>query len=69
MLETIKELGGSATISEITESVAKRLGLSEEQQAIPRGQGRTELEYRLAWARTKLKLVGALHNSSTGVGL
>jgi len=61
------DLGGSGTISEITEAVATRVGLTEDQQALPRAQGRNELEYRLAWARTKLKLLKLLDNSRTGV--
>jgi len=41
---------------------------SEELQAIPHGDGRqSELEYRLHWARTHLKFIGALDNSSRGV--
>ncbi|WP_347060716.1 restriction endonuclease [Blastococcus sp. HT6-30] len=67
VLEAVKGLGGSATIPEITEAVVKSMELSEEQQSIPHGQGRTELEYRLAWARTRLKLLGLLDNSRTGV--
>ena len=67
VLEAVKQLGGSATISEVTEAVATNLRLSDELQAIPRGQGRTELEYRLAWARTRLKLGGLLANSRAGV--
>lgn len=67
VLETVKRLGGSATIPEITEGVAKGLGLSEDVQAIAHGQGRTELEYRLAWARTRLKLAALLANSQSGV--
>ena len=43
-------------------------GFSEEQQAVPHTQGtRTALEYRLAWARTHLKMVGLLENSARGV--
>ena len=67
VLEVVRGLGGSATIPEITEGVAKYVGLTEDQQAIPRGQGRTEVEYRLAWARTRLKILGLLTNSKTGV--
>ena len=43
-------------------------GFTEEQQAILHGDGpRTEIEYRLAWARTHLKGMGALNNSERGV--
>lgn len=41
---------------------------TEAQQAVLHGDGpRTELEYRLAWARTYLKGMGALNNSERGV--
>jgi restriction system protein len=40
----------------------------EETQAVPHGTGtRTELEYRLAWARTHLKMAGVIENSTRGV--
>jgi restriction system protein len=44
-------------------------GITEEQQAVPHGEdGRmSEVEYRLHWARTHLKGVGALENSARGV--
>lgn len=64
----IKDLGGSATNDEITRKVAEVLSLSEQQQAVPHGDGsRSEIEYRLAWARTMLKNIGALQNSARGV--
>jgi restriction system protein len=67
-LRAIRELGGSATIQEITEKVVEIEDLSEEQQSVPHGEGpRSELEYRLAWARTYLKNIGTLENSARGV--
>jgi restriction system protein len=67
-LQAIDAAGGSATIQEITQRVVDALGLTEEQQAIPhKGGSRTELEYRLAWARTYLKLISAVENSGRGV--
>ncbi len=43
-------------------------GFTEEQQAVLHGDGPlTKLEYRLAWARSHLKGVGALNNSERGV--
>lgn len=67
-LRSVRRLGGSATISEIDEEVIESEGFTEEQQAVPHGSGRqSEIEYRLAWARTNLKGIGALVNSSRGV--
>jgi restriction system protein len=67
-LQALARLGGSARIEEITPTVADLIGLSEQQQAIPwRNGSRSKLEYRLAWARTYLKNIGAVEKSSRGV--
>lgn len=65
----IRDLGGSARIDEISEQVVENLSLTEEQQAVPQGGAdtRSKLEYRLAWARTLGKNLGALENSERGV--
>src|SRR6201999_151541 len=61
-------LGGSGSIDEIVERVLKDSNLSEEQQSVLHGNGpQTELEYRLAWARTYLKGMGLLVNSQRAV--
>ncbi|MGD9816361.1 MAG: winged helix-turn-helix domain-containing protein [Hyphomonadaceae bacterium] len=52
----IREKGGSASIEEIEDGVARLMNLSEDVLAAPHTQGsRTELQYRLAWVRTYLK--------------
>src|SRR5882724_4025344 len=67
-LQAVLELGGSASISEIVETAIRREGLSDAQQAVLHHDGPgTELGYRLAWARTYLKGMGLLTNSSRGV--
>jgi len=68
-LQAIKELGGSATVHEMNERAMASAGISEEQQAVPHGEdGRiSEVSYRLHWARTHLKGIGALENSARGV--
>jgi restriction system protein len=68
-LQATRELGGSATVGEMNERAIAFAGLTEAQQAIPHGsEGRlSEVEYRLNWARTYLKGIGALENSSRGV--
>src|SRR6266702_3467039 len=67
-LRAVSELGVSAAISEITETVIFREGLSEAQQSVLHHDGPgTEIGYRLAWARTYLKGMGLLTNSSRGV--
>lgn len=67
-LEAVRALGGSGRIEEINEKAIELGRFSEEQQAMIHGAGpRTELEYRLAWARTLLKWMGVLDNSTRGV--
>jgi restriction system protein len=69
-IQAIKLLGGSGTIEEIDNKVADIAGLTDEQQEVlhnPEKGGKTEVEYRLAWTRTYLKIYGALENSSRGV--
>jgi restriction system protein len=68
VLTALMQLGGSGNIDEINESVYQLLNLSEDILNVPHGtDGRSEVEYRLAWARTGLKQTGYLDNSSRGV--
>src|SRR6516225_7746361 len=60
-LQAVGELGGSASIGEMAETVIKREGFSDAQQAVLHNDGpETEIGYRLAWARTYLKGMGLL---------
>jgi restriction system protein len=64
-LVAIRDVGGAADIRTIAEKVADSLDLSTEARSIRlSGGARTLLDYRLAWARTLLKGVGALTNDS-----
>jgi restriction system protein len=70
LLHVLKALGGSGTIEEINAKVIEAVGLSDEQLEIihdPERGSQTEVEYRLAWARTYLKRYGVIDNSSRGV--
>jgi len=70
LIQALKELGGSGTIEEINNKVAKVAHLSDEQLEIlhnPEKGSQTKVEYRLGWARTYLKKYGILENSSRGV--
>jgi restriction system protein len=67
LLGVIKKLGGSASISELDEEIAKSLRLTDEEISQPHDERRTELQYRLAWARTYLKAYGLLDNSERGI--
>lgn len=64
----LRELGDSASIEELDERVVKDAGYSDEQQAVLHLDGpKTEIEYRIAWARTYLKGMGLAENSTRGV--
>ena len=67
VFRAIKELGGSAQNSEITEKVIEYLNLSDEEIDDLHTDSQTKLDYRLAWARTNLKQAGYIANSSRGV--
>lgn len=70
VIQALKSLGGSGTIEEIDNKVTELLGSSSEQLEVlhdPEKGAQTEIEYRLAWARTYLKKYGVLENSNRGV--
>lgn len=67
-VQALKRLGGSASIDELVPEIVRLLGLPQEVADIPHGvTGRTELEYRAAWARTYLRKAGLLENSERGI--
>jgi restriction system protein len=67
-LQAVTELGGSASIGEIVETVIKRQGFTDAQQGVLHSNGpETEIGYRLAWARSYLKAMGLLTNSARGI--
>lgn len=65
----LKELGGSGKNDEINEKVVKMMNLSDDICSIPHlnSSSLSEINYRLAWARTLLKNYGAVENSARGV--
>ncbi len=60
LFQAIHELGGSASIREQEDKVATLL-------SVARNRHQTKFSYRLAWARTTLKMYGVLSNSSRGI--
>ncbi|MBC2643135.1 MULTISPECIES: restriction endonuclease [unclassified Rhodococcus (in: high G+C Gram-positive bacteria)] len=67
-LQAAIALGGSASNEELDSAVVEREGFSSDVQGVLHGDGpSTEIEYRLAWARTYLKGMGLLTNSRRGV--
>ena len=67
-LQALKRLGGSASIDELVPEIVRLLELPQEVADVPHGStGRTELEYRSAWARTYLRKAGFIENSERGI--
>lgn len=70
MLSALRELGGSGSIDEIYEKVIAVESFPDEVVSLVHDAEKsnlTEIEYRLAWARTYLKQFGHLENSKRGV--
>lgn len=68
-ITALQNLGGSANIDEIYTEVIKILNLDDRITDFPHSENgsQNEVQYRLAWARTYLKLYGIISNSSRGV--
>ena len=67
-LKALEGCGGSASIQDLPEQVATDLALPDEILDILHKDGpRSEVDYRGAWARTHLKMVGAVDNTSRGI--
>ncbi len=64
--QALKKLGGSGKNDEINDTAAELLKLSDDILAIPHldSSSLSEVNYRLAWARTLLKNYGAVENSA-----
>ena len=64
-LKVLERRGGSATIQELSEDVAGELDLPDELANVQHGSGPgSEVDYRAAWARTHLKRIGVVENTS-----
>ncbi len=67
-LKALESHGGSASIQELSEQMANDLRLSNEILDIPHKHGpQSEVDYRSGWARTHLKSVCAVNNTSRGI--
>ena len=67
-LQALTARGGSASIQELSAQVATDLSLPDEILDILHKNGpRSEVDYRAAWARTHLKFVSAIDNTSRGI--
>jgi restriction system protein len=63
VVAAVTKAGGKASNKQIQEIVIKDLQLSPEQVAVIHSGNRSELEYRLAWARTNAKKKGLINSS------
>src|SRR6266851_7917558 len=67
-LDALKAMGGSGTNEELLAKVIEVANIPPDVQAVQHTDHRqTKLNYNLAWAKTYLKKVGAIDNSSRGV--
>ena len=62
-LLALKEIGGTGNVTDLDEITIKRINLSPELIAIKRSGTRGEINYRLAWIRTKAKQNGLVSRS------
>ena len=70
LLQALRELGGSGSTDEIYQRVAENLKLPEDVLSVshdPETSNQTEVQYRLAWARTYLKKFGFLESPQRGL--
>jgi restriction system protein len=70
VLQALRELGGSGSTDEIYQRVAENLELPESVLSVlhdPETSNQTEVQYRMAWARTYLKKFGFLETPQRGL--
>ncbi|MFL5298276.1 MAG: winged helix-turn-helix domain-containing protein [Phenylobacterium sp.] len=67
MVRELRAAGGTLSNDRMSVVVPAAMRLPDEILDIPHGQGRTEIEYRLAWGRTHLKNAGVLENSRRSI--
>jgi len=63
LVDALRELGGTASVADIEQTVARRLKLSPEQLGLPHDKSRSEFQYRLGWTRTYAKKDGLVVSS------
>ena len=68
-LKALEARGGSASIQELSEQVAVGLELPDEMLDILHGKSgpKSEVDYRASWARTHLKFINAVDNTTRGI--
>lgn len=66
-LEVLHQLGGSGTVQEIEEAIVDKLRFPAAVAELPHRGAQTQVQYRAAWARTGLRILGLIENSERGV--
>lgn len=64
LLKALKQHSGPASVRKLEESVAELMGLTEDELNHIHQGNRTKFQYRLAWARTCLKIYGLIENTA-----
>ncbi|HVO28810.1 MAG TPA: restriction endonuclease [Candidatus Paceibacterota bacterium] len=67
VLEALRQLGGSGSVSEIEDTVIEIIKLEQKDAEEMHRGNTTKLGYRLGWARNYLKRYGLLENSARGI--
>ena len=70
LMEALRKLGGEADNAKLSDYIAKQLQLSDALLEVahdPKRGRRTEFEYRLAWARTRLRTEGRIERAGSKV--
>jgi len=63
LLAVLTEAGKPLNISEIESAIIKKLQIPTSLVGVIHSGNRTELQYRLAWARTKAKSLGRIEST------
>ena len=66
-LTVLENLGGQAHFRDIEKGVIEFLNIDSSLTMVIRSGNRTELAYRLSWARTKCKALGKIKNIGNGI--
>ena len=67
-LKALEGIGGSASIQELSSRIATDMALPDEVLDVLHKEGpQTKVDYRAAWARTHLRMIGAIDNTARGV--
>ena len=63
VLKALESKGGNSTNTEIYQWVIVNLKIPKDQLEVMRSGNRSEIEYRLAWARTRASKKGLIHRN------